>query len=98
MSFIQVSLIYTNGRSHKLHDALSDDARRSEAMEILRTMIEKVIVTATGDETEVALHGELGAMMHLAESRQKESPGQLKPRHSFSVVAGVGFEPTTFRL
>jgi site-specific DNA recombinase len=78
--------------------ALQDETLRREAMAILRTLIEKVVVTPTEASVEVALYGELGALLELAEARRQGRPGSLGPRRSLSVVAGVGFEPTTFRL
>jgi hypothetical protein len=62
---------------------------RREAMAILRTLIEKVVVTPTEAGIEVALYGELGALLELAEARKQGRPGSLGPRRSLSVVAGA---------
>jgi site-specific DNA recombinase len=72
----------------QLQTALQDEALRREAMAILRTLIEKVIVTPTEAGIDVALYGELGALMALAETRNDGRPGSLKPGRSLSVVAG----------
>jgi hypothetical protein len=72
----------------QLQAALQDETLRREAMAILRTLIEKVIVTPTEAGIDVALYGELGALMALAEARKDGRPGSLKPGRSLSVVAG----------
>jgi hypothetical protein len=58
-------------------------------MAILRTLIEKVVVTPTRTGVEVALYGELGALLELAEARRTGRPGSLGARRSLSVVAGA---------
>jgi hypothetical protein len=73
----------------QLQTALQDEALRRDAMAILRTLIEKVIVTPTEAGIDVALYGELGALMALAEAHKDGRPGSLKPGRSLSVVAGA---------
>ena len=82
----------------RLHDSLSDPTLRAEAMEALRSLIEKVIITPEGDGFSVDLYGELGALITLAERQKQKRPGEISPGRSLSVVAGTGFEPVTFRL
>ena len=72
-------------------------------------MIDKIIITVSDQgDTEIALYGELDALLHFmtssktAENRgsrmQKAAPHLKRDGCTASVVAGVGFEPTTFRL
>jgi site-specific DNA recombinase len=47
-------------------------------------------------QIEAVLHGELGALLDLvAQNAESRTPGKGV---RLSLVAGVGFEPTTFRL
>ena len=54
-------------------------------------------VTPTNNGFDVELHGELGSNMEVVYAKH-ERPAGLTAGHLFSLVAGVGFEPTTFRL
>ena len=59
--------------------------------------IEHITVTPLLKRFEIDFHGELG--LNLGSLGQKtERPGWDCHGRSLSVVAGVGFEPTTFRL
>ncbi len=76
--------------------ALQDESIRTPALEILRGLIERVSVsqgTKRGDVT-IVLDGALVGMIEgaLGAASLQIDPGSVK------VVAGVGFEPTTFRL
>jgi site-specific DNA recombinase len=76
-----------------LHAALNDPEARSEAAEILRGLIERITVRENGAGHEVELTGDIVKLLTL--------PGGSIPDpfdSSVKVVAGVGFEPTTFRL
>jgi site-specific DNA recombinase len=79
-----------------LQDALSDPETRSEAIEILRGLIERVAISAAEDGFTVELVGEIANMVQLSSGPEGRNVGPY--RSSVKVVAGVGFEPTTFRL
>jgi site-specific DNA recombinase len=79
-----------------LQDALSDPETRSEAIEILRGLIERVAISAAEDGFTVELVGEIANMVRLSSGPEGRKVGLY--RGSVKVVAGVGFEPTTFRL
>jgi site-specific DNA recombinase len=88
-----------------LEIGLQDEAIRPEAVEILRSMIERVVVTPTKASTlRVELHGDIArlitadAPMGTAARMTKHAASGEAARVVLSVVAGVGFEPTTFRL
>ncbi|MCH2516452.1 MAG: recombinase family protein, partial [Dehalococcoidia bacterium] len=56
---------------------------------------------ATDDSgLDAELHGDLAAILALCntDDPKKQRPGSEEPGRQLSVVAGVGFEPTTFRL
>jgi site-specific DNA recombinase len=75
---------------------------RAEAASIVRGLIDKVILTPTPQGHTIELYGELGAILELCEQQFKKSgkdarlPGPTG--RQLTVVAGAGFEPTTFRL
>ncbi len=70
-------------------------ATRTEAVEILRGLIDAINVRPTEAGTEIELVGDIVSMLKLP---GKESAGIEAHKSSVKVVAGVGFEPTTFRL
>jgi site-specific DNA recombinase len=80
-----------------LHEALADEASRDEAFELIRSLIEKVVVTPAAGDVHIDLHGALAGNLGLCREGQRgrfdtETVAQIK------VVAGAGFEPATFRL
>ena len=96
--------IYHRKVAH-LHEALNGPDTRTEAGEILRTLIEVINVQPLDDGFEIELVGEIANMVKLANApatNRKTAPEGAADlnayRSSVKVVAGVGFEPTTFRL
>ena len=86
-----------------LHLALGDPATQTEAIEIIRTLIERVVVTpGEGKSFEFELIGDIAAMVAMGADSKKPAPGGagvLGPfASSVKVVAGARFELTTFRL
>nr|WP_240497769.1 recombinase family protein [Thioclava sp. F34-6] len=77
-----------------LAQTLSDPAIRMAALETIRGLINSVTIHVTGEKVRVELEGAITALIGLA---QPEAAQRLDPS-SVEVVAGVGFEPTTFRL
>ncbi|SIN99170.1 Site-specific DNA recombinase [Rhodovulum sp. ES.010] len=83
-----------------LTKALNDPEARAEAADLLRGLVSEIRLIPDPDAEDghaIELFGDLGSI--LAFSRD----GNAKPRRftggvSDSLVAGVGFEPTTFRL
>jgi len=97
----------------ELHTALDQPHIRVEAMEVLRTLIERIVLTP--DETApnglaVELFGDLATILNLASSTgrmpgksaalgTKKNPQEAGASEGLlSVVAGARFELTTFRL
>ena len=94
-----------------LEQSLNAPDIRHEAGEALRQLIEKVVLTpdATApDGLAAALHGDLAVILTLAMAPEREkrplpsegatSQGTAVSGSLLSVVAGIGFEPMTFRL
>ena len=78
----------------RLTEALNEDSSRSEAAESIRTLIEEVRLVPHAGSLKIELYGELAALINLA----NEHPRSKDTGVQVTMVAGVGFEPTTFRL
>ena len=86
-----------------LHKALIDTTGGVAALEAVRSLIDQVVLhpSADGKGLEIKLTGEIAAMIDLALGR---SGSQISAAdhdlfsRSVKVVAGIGFEPMTFRL
>ena len=89
-----------------LHEALHQEDTRTEAFEIIRSLIEKVLIhEEPGAPPSVELIGDIAAMIEVAlegPKTQKTTRKRVVLRDrelsSVMVVAGTGFEPVTFRL
>jgi DNA invertase Pin-like site-specific DNA recombinase len=87
----------------RLHEALTDPEIGHEAMEILRTLIEKVIVMPVEKGLEIELVGDIAGMVELAMGKSDDGAenGKAAPvgtalsashRSSVKVVAGTGYQ------
>ena len=80
--------------------ALNDDAHRTEAAGLLRTLIEQIVLVPSekGDGLRVDLYGDLAGILSVATNNEKalfeRGPYVMQDK----MVAGAGFEPATFRL
>ena len=76
---------------------------RTEAADILRGLIDKIVLTPLegANGCSITVHGDLATILAFCETRGKpkeKSSDAVASEPQISVVAGVGFEPTTFRL
>jgi DNA invertase Pin-like site-specific DNA recombinase len=75
----------------------SDDVTRVEAAGILRSLIDAIVLIPEGGELKIELRGALAGILSVATN--EKSPSKTDGLVSqVEMVAGVGFEPTTFRL
>ena len=83
----------------RLEEELNDPELNAEAKSLLRRLIKtiKIFPGAKRGEVELELHGELAVILAFAQGA-KNRAGTPVSRIQVSVVAGAGFEPTTFRL
>ncbi len=65
-----------------------------EAAEAIRELIEEVLLVPEDGILRIELFGELAALVNLT----NKHPRSTESRVQVTMVAGVGFEPTTFRL
>jgi site-specific DNA recombinase len=77
-----------------LAEALNDEHTRLEAAECIRQLIDEIRLSPENGVLQVELYGELAALIRLA----NEHPRSRGTGVQTTLVAGVGFEPTTFRL
>jgi site-specific DNA recombinase len=81
----------------QLAEALQRDDARTEASEMLRGLIDAIVLIPEKGQLRIELRGNLAAMLSAAQktSRSPETGDLLVP---VQLVAGAGFEPATFGL
>ena len=81
-----------------LHTALQDDseATRLRAGEVLRTLVKEILLTPEAGDLRIDVRGDLAGI--LAISLKTRTPATGTGVSQFEMVAGIGFEPMTFRL
>jgi site-specific DNA recombinase len=77
-----------------LGEALNDEHTSTEAGECIRELIEEIRLVPEKGKLSIQLFGELAALINLASERPRSGGTGVQ----VTLVAGVGFEPTTFRL
>ncbi|MBQ1498919.1 MAG: recombinase family protein [Sphingomonas sp.] len=87
-----------HARVDALYTALREDseAKRMTAADVLRSLIKKVVLTPENGELLIDVRGDLAGI--LAISLNSKKPAGKAGQSEVGLVAGVGFEPTTFRL
>jgi len=90
-------------RVARLHEAFTDETTRTEATDLLRGLIDRVLLHPGEHGPEFELVGDIAAMVEitLPKDRTAAQSGAAVSdvfRRSVKVVAGRGFEPLTFRL
>ena len=77
-----------------LTESLNEENTRAEAAQAIQGLIDEVRRVPESCILKIELFGQLAALINLTNKnpRSKETGAQV------TLVAGVGFEPTTFRL
>jgi site-specific DNA recombinase len=78
-----------------LRVALDREDTREEAVAILRGLIDEIRLKAVDGQLGIYLVGNLAGILDLC---TKKHPGSLGAGVQVTLVAGIGFEPMTFRL
>ena len=89
--------------------SLNDEEHRIESAELLRKLIEKIVLTPNPDKSNLVidLHGDLAGILHLAQGQKPQTKRKTPAPHDKSresevsqakMVAGTRFELMTFRL
>ncbi len=93
--------IYAN-KVRELERSLNDPAIRGEAAGVLRSLVDRIELhpRKEGKGVDATLHGDLAEILSFcAQPDRKDQPPKAKASGGLlSVVAGIGFEPMTFRL
>ena len=107
----------------ELRELLNDRSNHHEAVEILRSLIERIVLHPAETEPRgflIDIEGDLAGILSLCQTSKKavglspdglmlmklvagarsghDLPGEADSAGQIKLVAGVGFEPTTFRL
>ncbi|WGR63730.1 recombinase family protein (plasmid) [Paracoccus ferrooxidans] len=85
-------------RVQQLYDALQDkdEGKRIEAADTLRSLVDQIVLTPVDGKVEIDVQGDLAGILTI--STQSKNPAAGATGSQVKMVAGVGFEPTTFRL
>ena len=99
MFHTRLAQIYRHKVEHLL-SACTNEASRTAAQEVIRGLIERIVLTPVDGALQVEMTGELAAMLPINQpTRQKKSSGaDASEVRQIKMVAGTGFEPVTFRL
>ena len=79
----------------RLHEGLTSEENRHEAFEVVRSLIDKVIIQPEEDGYTVSLEGDLCAMLNLAGGGDLS---RVIPLSGVTMVAEEGLEPPTHGL
>ncbi len=89
-------------RIQALRKSLQDEQFRMETMALIRALLRKIILSPTLDGNrsilEIDLEGDLAGILNMATNGSYTTTQLDQVEKSTKMVAGVGFEPTTFRL
>ena len=90
-------------RISALYESLQGEDGKAEAAEVFRTLVDQVTLIPEEDKLAIVLRGDLAAILRFAAGKKNPDilteAGVLNGLLSqASVVAGIGFEPMTFRL
>ena len=81
-----------------LHTALAKPDADKEATEAIRSLVDKILLVPVDGKLAIDLYGEIGPILTLAMSKQGRDVLGPVSQKQLVMVAGAGFEPTTFRL
>jgi DNA invertase Pin-like site-specific DNA recombinase len=85
-------------RVERLHEALHDHDAADEAFELIRSLIDEIRLVPADGQLHVELRGELTGILALAADGRKPDLSAAGRAQQIKMVAGIGFEPMTFRL
>ena len=82
----------------ELYAALQEDseAKRMVATGVLRSLVKDITLTPENGELQINVRGDLAGI--IAVSLKSKRPAEGAGQSQVEMVAGIGFEPMTFRL
>ncbi len=81
-----------------LEASLRQSETRQEAFKLIRGLIDAVMLTPIDGRLEIELRGDLAGILAVSEAGTESAFSPQEKALQIKMVAGVGFEPTTFRL
>lgn len=81
-----------------LHAALNDQETRTDAFEAIRALIDRVVITPTGESYSLAIEGDLAAILTLAGGEDLQGSQGQTEISEILLVAEEGLEPPTHGL
>ena len=91
-----LATIYRN-KVERLEASLNEPSTGRAAFELLRGLVDSIIVTPAEGKLEIELRGDLAGILAVSRARRTEASSKEKALQ-IKMVAGRGFEPLTFRL
>ena len=91
-----MSTVYRR-KVERLGDALRYREHGSEAFELLRSLIEEVRLVPADGSLNLELKGDLAGILAISDSTKATCEPAARALQ-IKMVAGIGFEPMTFRL
>jgi site-specific DNA recombinase len=82
----------------RLEHALRTPDTPQEAFELIRGLIDSVQLLPVGNDLEIELRGDLADILTVPKTARTGRYSAENKALQIKMVAGVGFEPTTFRL
>ena len=95
-----MSELYKNSVMNLSH-ALTRQDTQAEAMDLLRGLIDRIVIhppNADAGDVLIDIEGDLAGILSVADKSKKAAGLSPDDLMQIKLVAGVGFEPTTFRL
>ncbi len=95
-----MSDVYKNSVMN-LRQALSTQDGQTEAADLLRSLIDRIVVhppQTDGSDVLIDIEGDLAGILSVCDKSKKTAGLSPNDLVQIKLVAGVGFEPTTFRL
>ena len=74
-----------------LEEALADPDDGAQAMEMIRALIDALVLTPEGGKLRIDLTGELAAILSIAQKDQRPRPEDEARAAQIKLVAGAGF-------
>ena len=74
-----------------LHEALEDKSTKAEAVELIRALVEAIVLTPEDGQLRLDLHGQLAGILALARDGKKPSPIAREGLSQMKLVAGAGY-------
>jgi site-specific DNA recombinase len=85
-------------RVSELQQVLAAGNEQAQAFEAVRSLIDKIVLTPAEGVLRIDLHGEAASILQLSAAGKKGRPELGSEAKQLVMVAGLGFEPTTFQF